>query len=97
VGQPILVDKRVLHAYSSGLGVGNLDAHNPLGSRGVKKPAHFPAGDAQDGTDLVLGFVFFVVQLSGAHGEQLVIELVAIGDHGESLRPYQHMLEILLI
>jgi hypothetical protein len=63
----------------------------------MKKPAYFPASDAQDGTNLVLGFVFFVVQLSGAHGEQLVIELVDVAGHEQSLIANQQMLSSLLI
>jgi hypothetical protein len=75
----------------------DLDAHNPFGPRGVKKPAHFPTSNAQDGANLVLGFVLFVIQLGGAHSEQLVIELVDVASHEPSLIANQQMLSMVLI
>jgi hypothetical protein len=63
----------------------------------VKKPAHFPPSDPQDGANLVLGFVLFVIQLGGAHSEQLVIELWVLASHGPSLIANQQMLSIVLI
>jgi hypothetical protein len=75
----------------------NLDAHDPLGPRSVKEPAHFPASNAQNRANFVLGFVLFVVQLSGAHGEQLTIELVDVASHTDSVSPNQQMLGMLLI
>jgi hypothetical protein len=67
------LDELVLHPQAPCVGMDNLNPDNPSGFRFREKPAYFPASNSEQRPNLILGFVFLVVELCCTHSQQLVI------------------------
>jgi hypothetical protein len=68
----IRVDKIPLERKLSSFGVHNVYPDNSALPSSLEQTANFPPRDAKDGPNFVLGFIFFVIQLSSPNGQQFV-------------------------
>jgi hypothetical protein len=63
----------VLHPQAPRVRMDNFDPDNPSGFCFGEEPAHFPASNSEQRPNLILGLLFFVVELCCTHSQQLVI------------------------